>query len=195
MGRPPPVHRVARSPHLDKRSLSIRRPALGRLLGIPSLLVPHIHPRGAGGVPSCRLEDPAVVRAPPAASTSRWILPAGVRRVYLLAASRDGIRLEMLCNDFPDRVLRLAVHRWCGAVLCSRLCRYHTVFDKFELSVLVISLVCAVMRLQGNCPWPTRVTLFCRVRFHDMFSTTICFTICLFISPDLDGQRALQTRH
>jgi hypothetical protein len=30
--------------------------------------------------------------------------------------------------------------------------------------------------------------------FDDMFGTictiTICFTICLFISPDLDGQRA-----
>jgi hypothetical protein len=25
--------------------------------------------------------------------------------------------------------------------------------------------------------------------FHDMFAFTICFTICLFISPDLDGNR------
>ena len=42
--------------------------------------------------------------------------------------------------------------------------------------------------------------------FHDMFvyesglirrdqGTTICFTICFFISPDLDGHRAPQMRH
>ena len=26
--------------------------------------------------------------------------------------------------------------------------------------------------------------------FHDMFVQTVCFTICLFISPDLDRRRA-----
>jgi len=29
--------------------------------------------------------------------------------------------------------------------------------------------------------------------FHDMF--TICFTICLFISPDLDGHRAPKMKY
>jgi hypothetical protein len=32
--------------------------------------------------------------------------------------------------------------------------------------------------------------------FHDVSRyVTICFTICLFISPDIDGQRAPQIRH
>lgn len=41
-----------------------------------------------------------MVWAPPAASTSRWILPAGIRRVFLFTASRNGIRLERMCDEF-----------------------------------------------------------------------------------------------
>jgi hypothetical protein len=31
------------------------------------------------------------------------------------------------------------------------------------------------------------------IGFHDWFHDWICFTICLFISPELDGQRAPKT--
>jgi len=178
VGSPPPLHSVARSPHLDKRSLPVRHSALGSLLGIPPLLVPHLHPRGAGGLPSCRLEDAAVVWAPPAASSSRWILPAGIRRVFLFTASRNGIRLERMCDEFlaHESLARSSLAAgWGEAVLCSRLCRYrccdafdifrnsdsHVIDLYFRMSALVPG---AAMRLHGTRPWLTRGTLCCR---HD----------------------------
>jgi len=43
--------------------------------------------------------------------------------------------------------------------------------------------VCVSVRAQGKGPENGREC------FHDMFVLDICFTICLFISPDLEGYR------